>query len=265
MTHEFNQDELIKASQEMFTKHNRAVKMPDFDDYKPSLWSRCTDWIEKNNPFGASIFKMCSVEEYLALPYRERHVWLFWYKRVYLSADGTRGSFILGRKSEREKLENYLASRYPVQYFLRETGFTLRVRFDNFRQWVRNTLKPRQRWLTKQISNGWTDKTTLIPDLNFAMVVHFVEGENCFDHTDYAASGEVHDVFAKELRECYDYIKNVRPKLQHGIDNSYPDEETMTGNYYVDYAEHIKFETELNQTDTKWLVWIVTNRDFFWT
>jgi hypothetical protein len=108
------------------------------------------------------------------------------------------------------------------------------------------------------------DKVNLIPDLNFAMVVHFVEGEEALDVTDWDGTSEKHSQFAKELKECYDYIKVRRPALQEQLDNSYPNEETMTGDYNVDYAEHTRLEVLLNKEDTKYLVWIVTNRDYFW-
>ena len=130
--------------------------------------------------------------------------------------------------------------------------------------WLRYKLNPSQKWLKKQIPDDWSDKTHLIPELNFAMVVHFVDGEKCFDNTDYEASGENHVKFANDLKDCYDYIKNRRPALQKQHDASYPDEETMTGVYAVDYAELNRLEVLINKEDTKYLVWIVINRDFFW-
>lgn len=75
--------------------------------------------------------------------------------------------------------------------------------------WLRYKLNPRQKWLKKQIPDDWSDKVWLITELNFAMVVHFVDGEKCFDNTDYEASGENHAKFANELKDCYDYIKIV--------------------------------------------------------
>jgi hypothetical protein len=39
----------------------------------------------------------------------------------------------------------------------------------------------------------------------------------------------------------------------------------MTGVFEVDYAENTRLEVLINKEDTKYLVWIVTNRDFFWT
>jgi hypothetical protein len=126
-------------------------------------------------------------------------------------------------------------------------------------------LNPRQKWLKKQIPDGWCDKVCLIKDLNFAMVVHFIDGEKCFDNTDYEGSGEAQTKFATELKDCYDYIKNRRPKLDTEYWAAFPSEETRTGVYETDYAETNRLEVLINKEDTKYLVWIVTNRDFFWT
>ena len=256
-------DEIIKATRDRFEKLNCAINTDDIlKDYTPSLWYRFSEWVEEKNPFGKSYFDLTSVEEYIKLPYRKRHVWLFWYKEMYLASGGYS---IFGRKSEREKLEKLISSRYPIQHFLREHGRNLRFKISRGYDALRYFFNPRQKWLTKQIPNSWADKVWLISELNFAMVVHFVDGEKCFKTINYEGSSDAHAIFAKELKECYNYIKIIRPKLTHEFENSYPKEGEMTGDYEVDYAKHNLLETQIDKEDTKWLVWIVTNRDFFWT
>ena len=193
---------------------------------------------------------------------RSKRTYLYFW---YLDAIINDGHTILGRKSERDAIDDFHKYRFPVQYWLRENGFSLKCKIGRAYDWLRYKLNPRQKWLKKQIPDSWSDKVWLIPELNFAMVVHFVEGEKCFDHTDYENSGENHVQFASDLKDCYDYIKNRRPALQKQHDASYPNEETTTGVYAVDYAELNRLEVLINKEDTKYLVWIVINRDFFWT
>jgi len=257
------QDELVDAMQEtadLFAKHNHAINMEGIGDYKFGLWYRFKEWVEDNNPFGGYMY-VSSYVDYMSRPWKDRSVYRIWYRDAII----TGGSSILGSKKERDSIENFLEYKYPVQFFLRAYGFKLKVKLSVGYDWLRHTLNPRQKWLTKKIPKGWTDKTWLIPEVNFAMVVDFVDGEKCFEHTDYENSGELQSGFSKELKECYEYIKTTRPKLQQDHDNSYPDEDTRTGDYNIDYAETNHLELLLNKEDTKWLVWIVTNRDFFWT
>jgi hypothetical protein len=265
-----NTNELPESTQakmdeigEIFSKRNRAINMKGYgidDDYKPSLWSRLSFWWENNHPFAGALH-VENADEYINLPRSQRVRHGFWYEYAYI----TGGMVILGSEKERTKLKNFQKKHFPIQYWLREVAYwKIRIALSNTRDWISYTLNPRQKWLTKQIPKSWADKTWLIPELNFAMVVDFVEGEQALDVTDWDASSEGHSQFAKELKECYDYIKVRRPKLQSQFENSYPDEETMTGEYEIDYAEHNRLEVLINKEDTKYLVWIVTNRDYFW-
>lgn len=243
----------------LFNKHCRAVKTPT-EQYKPSLWQNFKWWWELNNPLSASL-TLTDADEYINMPRKQRTLYGFWYVHAYI----TGGHVILGCKKERNKLDTFLRKHYPVQRWCREVAYwKIYLAVDHCSDWVRHTLNPRQKWLTKQIPKCWSDKPRLITELNFAMVIDFVDGEKCFENTEYEDGG-VHQKFAEELRDCYDYIKNRRPKLQKDHDNSYPDGETMTGDFNVDYAEEMRLELLISSEDTKYLVWIMTNRDFLWT
>jgi hypothetical protein len=113
---------------------------------------------------------------------------------------------------------------------------------------------PKQRWLNKDIPNTWTDKVWLIPHVNFTMVLHFVEQENCFENVDYTNSSEIHAKFEKELRECYDYIKFKRAEYEKKIEESYPSAEmsiNASATYEEAYGEVNRLEKELEDLDTK--------------
>jgi hypothetical protein len=247
-----------------FEQRNQAIRAikTSTDDVHPlrkKWWDLCW-WIEGNNPFTKFIY-VKSAEEYMNMPHNDRTYLYFWYLHAIVN-DGHR---ILGRKADRNAIETFLQYRFPIQYWVRENGFKLRIKivkaYDEFCYF----LNPRQKWLTKKIPNSWCDKVTLVPDVNFAMIVHFVEGEKCFENTDYELSSEGHVKFARELIECYLYIKVRRPALDKQYWNSFPEDEEYTGDYYKDYAETNRLEKELEEQDTKWLTWIVTNRGYLWT
>jgi hypothetical protein len=183
----------------------------------------------------------------------------FWYISPIFNSDGTvQGMF--GSQEDRDAADTYLKYRFPLQYYLREN---LYYKISRGYDWLIYAMNPRQKWLTKQIPNEWCDKVTLIVDVNFSMVVHFVEKEECFENTDYYGSSEKHAKFADELRDCYSYIKTERPDLVKQHEDSYP--HIHTGDYNVDYYHTNRLEKLIEDNDTKWLTWIIKNRGFFWT
>ncbi len=264
---ELSPEQIKEEVSQKFQKHNHAVAMPDFSSMDHTPWYK-KDWLYElkewnyyKNPFSA--YKhVSSANEYINLPWKERSVWYFWYMDYIVSGKNGR---LWGRKEDNEKIENFLKKNHFIQYHIREWSFIAKIKLSNFKHWCSHTIRPRQKWLTKQIPKSWADKTWLIPELNFAMVVHFVEGEKAMDVTDWVNSGDAHAEFETALKDCYDYIKVRRPQLQKDLDNAYPDLDKSSGDYWKDYAEVNRIETLLDKEDTKYLVWIVTNRDFFWT
>jgi hypothetical protein len=250
-------------AQELFMKHNKAINM---DAYPGgfSLRYRVGKWIEDHNPFGG-YQHVGSADEYINMPYRQRTVWLFWYKSPIISCNGKRFSWPLGSKDDRNKVDAFIKRKFPIQFFIRDVSFSLKCKLSRLRDWISYTLRPRQKWLAKQIPKSWCDKTHLIQLINFAMVVHFIEEEKALDVTDWEASSPQADKFSKELMDCYNYIKVRRPQLEKEHDNSYPTDETRTGVFDVDYAETNRLEVLLDKEDTKYLTWIVINREYFWT
>jgi hypothetical protein len=124
--------------------------------------------------------------------------------------------------------------------------------------------KPRQRWIKDHIEyNKWCDKVQLIPDFLFGCVVHLVEEEKWLESIDYEATDH-HAKFAKELQECYDYIKVGRPKLNKDLDEAYKNIPDVV-DYEERYGEVIRIEKELTDLDQKYSIWIVTNKGFMWT
>ena len=246
-----------------FEQQNHSIRaVIGTDDVHPlrkKWWELCW-WVEDNNPFTRYVC-VTSAQEYMNMPRSKRTFLYFWYNDAMIY-DGHR---ILGRKAERDAVDTFLQYKFPIQYFLRENGFKLKVKISNLWKKLCCAINPRQKWLTKQIPNEWNDKVTLIRDINFAMIVHFIEGEKCFEYTNYENSGDGHVKFARELMECYLYIKTRRPMLDKQYWDSFPKDEEYTGDYNKDYAETNRLEKEIEDQDTYWLTWIVTNRGYLWT
>jgi hypothetical protein len=244
----------------------RAVKMPE-TEYKFTAWDNFKFWLEEKWPFNSYLY-VSSYEDYRKTDFMERTVWGIFYRDHILIREGKDflGEMLSkSRKKEDEAIKMYKMQKWPVQYYFRETlGLSVFRIKDWWYNKVSARLRPRQKWLTDAVPKTWSDKTWLIPEINFLMVVDFVDGEKCFENTEYSGS-EVTEKFAKELKECYNYIKKERPSLQKDLENSYPDEDTSTGNYKKDYAEVNRIEKLLDQKDTKYLTWIVVNRDRMWT
>lgn len=249
-----------KESIELFQKHNKAINMEGFFDYKPNVWQKFKDWLDDFNPLNR-YKSVNTVEEYTSLPRRERTVWGIFYMHPHISSPYS----LFGNSEDRKALDEFIKKEFPIQNWVRETSFTLKVKLSVNYDKLRYFLNPRQKWLTKQIPKEWNDKTNLIPLVNFAMVVHFIEVEDANGITNWSNSGDTVNQFYTELKECYDYIKNRRPQLQKELDESYPNYEKRTGKYEIDYAETNRLELLINKEDTKYLTWIVVNRDFFWT
>lgn len=245
---------------ELFAKHNKTIDMLNFENYKPSLWYRLKEWLDDVSPFN-KYKSVKSVEEYTSMPSRERTVWGIFYMHPCIVGKDSLFAF----SHQNKALEEFLKNEFTFQYWLRETCYLLKVKVKVKYNKLRYYLNPCQKWLVKQIPNEWNDKITLIPLVNFAMVTHFVEVEDAKCTTNWENSGEGANQFYKELKDCYDYIKNRRPQLEKDLDASYPSDETRTGKYEVDYAETNRLELVINKEDTKYLTWIVVNRDYFWT
>jgi hypothetical protein len=254
-----------QAAADRFAKISKAINLTAFPDVKGhwfrSGWLyRFTNWVNDRNPFARYQY-VASAEEYIKLPWKKRSVWGFWYVEPLI----TGGQHILGSKKDRKAVEDFIKQNHAVQYFIRWHGFRLRCKLNRFYDWFRETINPRQKWLTKQVPKSWCDKSHLIKDINFACIVDFIEGEKALNVVNWEASSDQADKFSKELVQCYNWIKQERPALEKQRDNSYPDEETTTGDFFTDYTELNRLEALLDAGDTKWLVWIVTNRDFLWT
>ncbi len=142
---------------------------------------------------------------------------------------------------------------------------------------VTTRLFPRQRWLTKQIPRDWTDKTNLVPDLLFAVVVHFVEEEDCFGVTDWPGSGLAAE--EAQLKAVYAWAKTGRAAHQARIEAAHPPLpplDTSLEDWLADfnqpnpertaaYKEVWRLEAEMTELDRQHMTTIVSLVPHLWT
>ena len=158
---------------------------------------------------------------------------------------------------------------------------------------------PRQKWLTSVIPNRWCDKVELVPLVNFAILIDFVEQENGLNQLDTDWEQELKDGHVSqeyvdnvmrvygELKGVYNYIKNERPQLEKDLENSYPEPkipfneiftplefgsaemastETIYGGSYEEvYGETNRLEKLIEDRDTWALRKIIEHRGVLWT
>jgi hypothetical protein len=178
--------------------------------------------------------------------------------------------------------------------------------FNSFFWWdvkyqIEAWFNPRQKWLTKTIPNTWCDKTTLIPNILFTCIEHYVEKEDGLSQLDVDWSTEVAgghvtqnyvddvNITYSELRDVYNYVKHERAALQTAHDNSYPKllpgvtsifaqcdsskgsrrmltcEEQYGMSYAEAYAETNRLETLIAEKDMWAMQIIIKHHQILWT
>lgn len=151
---------------------------------------------------------------------------------------------------------------------------------------IKPLLCPSNKKIRASIPRTWADITSLIVNVNFAMIKQFYEDEYLLGIVDWAGSSEGHKKFEQWLKDAYTYISHKRPSLEAERDNSYPPtkplnewfEEKIDENgkkvyqmipdkipYEIRYKDVIRLEKEIEENDTKILKEMIEYRDFFWT
>jgi len=144
---------------------------------------------------------------------------------------------------------------------------------------VRNYFKPRQAWYVKGMYHHFCDKPELITQSLYNAIIDYVEGEKCFESISWDHNDEVIEC-AAFIRECYNWIKVERPKLEAKIEDiinhrftgvDLADKEAwqklMKSDKTYDelYPGLTELENELLEKDTEYLCKIVKYRNFLWT
>jgi len=200
----------------------------------------------------------------------------------------------------RENYPSTLAEKISWRWFKARTWFKENV-FYNMPRWFRITcyrigewwhrnvtcrINPRNKWVTQAVGREWMDKTHAIPEFLFAAIIHFVEGEKCFEHINYDSDAG-HAEFSKNLKECYIWAKTGRHEYQEIIHKSFPPNESAIAYLGLTFGDEpfpahnkdgspiwseeqvsaaydrvYELEEKYEAIETRWLVWIITSRGY---
>lgn len=213
------------------------------------------------------------VKEYFKLPKEQREKFGFWYKKPValpgLFDDEENNISGWGAFSKEIRKE------YPVQGWFREWCFDFKNPVYAFCSIKRARLKdkwyefkcffnPKHKVIRKAIPRTWTDVSSLIIGVNFAMIRDFYYNEVVDGIVDWQ-SDENHKKFFDWLTVSVLYIDAERPKLEKQLENSYPETKDKNLTYEELYSEVIRLEALIKEKDTALLKEMVDKREFFWT
>lgn len=154
---------------------------------------------------------------------------------------------------------------------------------------IKTIFNPYHARIRKSIARQWSDLSHVMVDVNFEIIKSFYEDEYSKGFVNWD-SDEYHQKFAKWLESAYKYITVERSQLEKQMDAAYPEanlgdmfdepetdknglvtrrmktcEERYGKSYEEVYKEVNRLESLINETDTKVLIEMIKNRDFFWT
>lgn len=177
-----------------------------------------------------------------------------------------------------EDWEEETRSKYPIQYFFRETipDFfdSLRRRFSNTYWWFAHRVT--HRYHIVKLSNpgggveynvGWTDTSTRLLMFCGLTIVNFVEKEEPFGHID--TREEPWTSYAKEWQALYDWWKVERPASVKALDEELTRWAALrkaNGGPLEPRADnYTKLERALEERDTEMMIRLIKIRETMWT
>jgi hypothetical protein len=164
-------------------------------------------------------------------------------------------------------------------FFRKELWYMLPLWYRNlWDEHIRPFFRPQHSELRAAIPKRWMDITEIIPEILYACVISYVEKEDGINLWEIQDEGHGCKIAAPMLREVYQWAKKGRAEFQEKIMAAYPP--LPEAKEWTRLAEHLnkhdperdaayakvdQLETQFDDIDTKYLVWIVTHRDGFWS
>lgn len=190
----------------------------------------------------------------------------FWYKKPFSLEWNPHDDTVGWRAWEKETKKNY-----PIQYFFRED---VRLEFSiiwrrikDFKYKIKCFFFPYHQELRKAIPNTWADVSSLVVDLNFAMILSFKKEADA-SWVDWDGTEE-HRKFKNWLDSSVKWIQEGRLNLEKLRDNAYPPyplpDRMKDWNYERLYSEVNRIEKLINDTDSNIIKQMIDYRDYMWT
>jgi hypothetical protein len=222
--------------------------------------------------------EVSSVDEYFALPKSARELYGLYRKPFALPID--RPSFLVGNKSKQKgwnAWEKEIKRLYPVQWFVREWCFSwenpvysffkgLYFDYREKKYAVKRFIKPfYPRFRKSMPRHQYTDVSEALRKVNFALLLDFWYDEMVDGIVDWN-DNNAHKDFFKRVKAAVKYIELERPALEKKSDATLTSAtDKKKGTYEQRYAKHNAIEAKIAQKDTDLLVWMMQQREMFWT
>jgi hypothetical protein len=216
--------------------------------------------------------------EYIKLPIEKRttKVW-FWPGDWYLSPIGMAMDFTDEGEiiSEWDIFHKEMSKLYPIQYSIRNFSDWFWIRAikykysflrEKFIYPIKCAFKSRNAHIQKQIPNTWKSNDEIIEDVLYSIFLkeylpdkknHWRSGE-----TESESPGGTWYEKSLEFDACYDWFNNIKPTLEKDLERLYF-KEFNKKDFLARHEIVSKIEKEIKDGDTKYLNWIVTNRNEF--
>ena len=166
--------------------------------------------------------------------------------------------------------ENAVKKAHPIQYSIREKTSDfygcLRHSYNRCRRFIKKIVKPYNVKIRKAIPREWADVTSLIVQVNFAMIEQFYD-EAQDSHVDWEFTEESAK-FKKWLEGAHLWITKERKELEVQLENSYPEVNLMAKPeipWIELYGEVVRLEELINKRDSEILKEAIDYRDYMWT
>jgi len=208
-----------------------------------------------------------SAEEYINMSEfaRGELVW-YWPHIWYIEPSSLPCNFenfgVKGCLSDWEKVKNFLKNEYPVQYFLREEVSLffgrLNRRFRDFSYPIKCAFFPRNKNYSKLIPNTWQSADRIMESVIIEGFMSNISDETikCWATDKFSSHWREK---AKEARACRKYFAVDREKIKTQMELEW-DNLSINKSFKVKYKKVNNLEKKLDDSDTKWLTWIIENR-----
>lgn len=224
--------------------------------------------------------KVNSVDEYFNLPKQERERWGLYRKPFALPLDNwpVSGSAIKIQDMKGwSAWEAEIKHRYPVQWFLREWCFSwenpvyafIKTCYFKYRDktfTVKCFINPFfPRFRKSMPRHKYADICQVLREVNFALVLDFWYEEMLNGVVNWGDNIQ-HKTFYKKVKAAVKYIEVDRPALETKLDKQLSVAFTKKkGTYEQRYGKSNAIEKKMVDKDTELLVWVMQNREMFWT
>lgn len=224
-----------------------------------------------------------SVQDYFDIPKSERERFGLYRKPFALPCEwlqvrtGAKIGVVKPDKQGWASWEAEIRRRYPIQWFLREWCFSwnnpvyalLKTLYFSYREKkyaVKRFINPFYPRFRKSVPrHQYSDVCEILRRANFALLLDFWHDEmvdGCVDWND----NPTHKAFFKKVKAAVKYLEVQRPALEKKSDDALTvATNKKKGTFDERYGKHQTLERKIAEKDTELLVWMMQNREMFWS